>query len=69
MSSIFKKSVLVIWTALCTYHKFLVSACKSVGCTGVICLIPVCPNYFLFHFPHPSPLAAIMRRAISIDIL
>jgi hypothetical protein len=32
-------------------------------------LIAVCPNYYLFPFPQPSPPAAILLVAISIDVV
>jgi hypothetical protein len=32
------------------------------------CLIAVCPRYYLLPFPHPSPPAAILFVAISIDV-
>jgi hypothetical protein len=32
-------------------------------------LIAVCPNYYLFPFAHPSPPAAIVPVAISIDVV
>jgi hypothetical protein len=31
-------------------------------------LIAVCPNYYLSPFPNPSPAAAILLVAISIDV-
>jgi hypothetical protein len=33
------------------------------------CLIAVCPNYYLSPFPNPSPAAAILLVAISIDVV
>jgi hypothetical protein len=35
----------------------------------VLRLIRVCPNYYLILFPHPSPPAAIMLGAVSIDVI
>jgi hypothetical protein len=37
--------------------------------SDMLCLIAVCPNYFLFPLLHSSPSAAILLVAISIDVI
>ena len=50
---------------------FLVSACQSAGCTCVYVVSDpyVCPNYYVFPLPYPSPPTAITLGAISFNVV
>jgi hypothetical protein len=42
---------------------------QQMNLCDTFCLIAVCPNYYLLSLPHPSPPAAILLVAISIDVV
>jgi len=69
------------WTE-CTLYLVMHSCCTSIShlfsfciCISrmylcdMLCLIPVCPNYYLFPIPLPSPPADILLVVTTFDVI